>query len=222
MAHAVLALVAVGLLAGAGAWLAKPTAPSASWVPEYEFSRLTWDKGLSFAPDISRDGRLIAYSSDRDGGGHLDIWVEQTNGGGRVQVTDSDSEETDPVFSPDGSTLAFLRGGDIYLGAALGGGARFLAADGSFPSFSPDGKRISYASHDGRLMLVDLDGSEPRTLQSGFDWVINSLWLPGPAKHSIQRTPGAGRLRLVGIECRRGRTDSDEPGGISAIHDRPE
>lgn len=178
MTQVVLALAVGGLLAGAGAWLAKPSAPSASWVPEYEFSRLTWDAGLSYAPAISRDGRLIAYSSDRDGGGHLDIWVEQTNGGGRVQVTDNDSEDTDPVFSPDGSTLAFVRGGDIFLAPVLGGSARFLAADGSFPSFSPDGKRISYASHDGRLMLVDLDGSEPRTVQSGFDWVINSLWLP--------------------------------------------
>ncbi len=178
MAHVVLALAAGGLLAGVGTWLARPSAQSASWVPEYEFSRLTWDSGLSYAPDISRDGRLIAYSSDRDAGGHLDIWVEQTNGGGRVQVTDSDSEDTDPVFSPDGSTLAFVRDGDIHLVPTLGGSARFLAADGNFPSFSPDGKSVSYASHDGRLMLVDLDGGEPRTVQSGFDWVINSLWLP--------------------------------------------
>ena len=174
----VVALVAVGLLSGVGTWLAKPSAPALSWVPEYEFLRLTWDAGLSFAAAISRDGRLVAYSSDRDGGGRLDIWVEQANGGGRVQVTNSDIEDTDPVFSPDGSTLAFTRGRDIYLAPALGGNARFLVAGGSFPSFSPDGKTISYATHDGRLMLVDLDGSEPRTLQSGFDWVVNSLWLP--------------------------------------------
>ena len=178
MTHVVLALAAGGLLAGAGAWMAKPSAPSASWVPDYEFSRLTWDAGLSYTPAISRDGRLIAYSSDRDGGGHLDIWVEQTNGGGRVQVTDYDSEDMDPVFSPDGSTLAFERGGDIHLVPALGGSARFLAANGSLPSFSPDGKIVSYASQDGRLMLVDLAGGEPKTLQSGFDWVFNSLWLP--------------------------------------------
>ena len=183
-AHVAAALCIGAVLAGTVAWLAKPSTPVGDWVPQYTISRFTWDSGLSMHPKISRDGRLVAYSSDRDGGGHLDIWVEQTAGGGRVQVTDSYSEETDPEFSPDGSTIAFTREGDVYLAPSLGGNSRFLAADGRYPAFSPDGKSVSFASSDGRLMLVDLNGSEPREVQSGFDEVHNSLWLPD-GKHIL-------------------------------------
>ena len=37
---------------------------------------------------------------------------------------------------------------------------------------------MSFASNDGRLMVVDLSGSEPRTLQSGFSVVSTSQWMP--------------------------------------------
>ena len=176
--HVVLALVVGGLTAGTGTWLAKPGASVSDWEPRYEISRLTWDSGLTVHPNISSDGRLVAYSSDRDGGGHLDIWVEQTGGGGRVQITESDKEDVFPVFSPDASILVFQRNGDLYLVPSLGGSPRFLAANGSLPAFSPDGKNISFASSDGRLMMVELNGGEPRVLQSGFDAVHQSLWMP--------------------------------------------
>ena len=60
------------------------------------------------------------------------------------------------------------RGNDLYVIPSLGGSARFLAANGRFPAFSPDGTNVSFASNDGRLMVADLGGSEPRALQSGF------------------------------------------------------
>lgn len=179
MTHVVLALCLGAVVAGTGIWLARPSASSGLGVPEYEVSRVTWDAGLAVHPSISSDGRLVAYSSDRDGGGHLDIWVEQTGGGGRIQVTDDADEEAHPVFSPDDSMLAFERGKDLYLVPALGGSARFLAANGGLPAFSPDGKSVSFASFDGRLMVVDVGGSEPRALQSGFSTVRTSLWMPG-------------------------------------------
>ena len=178
MTYVVLALCLGAVVAGTGTWLARPSTSSGLGVPEYEVSRVTWDAGLAAHPSISSDGRLVAYSSDRDGGGHLDIWVEQTGGGGRVQVTDDVDEESHPVFSQDASMLAFVRGKDIYVVPSLGGSARFLAADGGRPAFSPDGRSVSYASYDGRLMVVDLSGGEPRTLQSGFSSVRTSLWMP--------------------------------------------
>ena len=178
MTHVALALFLGAVVAGTGTWLARPPASSGLGVPEYDVSRVTWDAGLAVHPSISSDGRLVAYSSDRDGGGHLDIWVEHTGGGGRVQVTDDVDEEGRPVFSPDASMLAFERGPDLYLVPSLGGSARFLAANGGFPAFSPDGKSISFASYDGRLMVVELSGSEPKALQSGFRTVYTSSWMP--------------------------------------------
>lgn len=178
MTHVALALCLGAAAAGTGMWLARPPASSGLGIPEYEVSRVTWDAGLAVHPSISSDGRLLAYSSDRDGGGHLDIWVEHTGGGGRVQITDDVDEEARPVFSPDASMLAFERGPDLYLVPSLGGSARFLAANAGLPAFSPDGKRISFASYDGRLMVVELSGSEPKALQSGFEAVHTSSWMP--------------------------------------------
>ena len=207
MAHIALALCLGAAVAGTGMWLARPPTFGGFGVPEYEISRFTWDAGLTVHPGISSDGRLVAYSSDRDGGGHLDIWVEQAGGGGRIQVTDSADEETHPVFSPDASTIAFERGNDLYLVPSLGGNARLLAANGSLPAFSPDGASLSFSSSDGRLMLVDLSGSEPRAVQSGFGAVLQSLWMPSqehilfsamepPNEYDLWVTPVDGGERI--------------------------
>jgi tricorn protease len=55
----------------------------------------------------------------------------------------------EPGISPDGSTIAFVSGGDIWEVPARGGDARLLVshpANESRPLFSPDGKRLAFAS----------------------------------------------------------------------------
>ena len=54
-----------------------------------------------------------------------------------------------PGISPDGSTIAFVSGGDIWEVPARGGDARLLVshpATESRPLFSPDGKRLAFTS----------------------------------------------------------------------------
>src|SRR4051812_1538606 len=55
----------------------------------------------------------------------------------------------EPGISPDGSTIAFASGGDIWEVPARGGDARLLvshpAAD-SRPLYSPDGTRLAFTS----------------------------------------------------------------------------
>ena len=55
----------------------------------------------------------------------------------------------EPGISPDGSTFAFVSGGDIWEVPARGGDARLLVshpATESRPLFSPDGKRLAFSS----------------------------------------------------------------------------
>jgi tricorn protease len=55
----------------------------------------------------------------------------------------------EPGISPDGSTIAFVSGGDIWEVPARGGDARLLVshpANESRPLFSPDGKRLAFTS----------------------------------------------------------------------------
>src|SRR4051794_29907996 len=55
----------------------------------------------------------------------------------------------EPGISPDGSTIAFVSGGDIWEVPARGGDARLLVshpATESRPLFSPDGSRLAFTS----------------------------------------------------------------------------
>src|SRR3954469_12296948 len=55
----------------------------------------------------------------------------------------------EPGISPDGSSIAFVSGGDIWEVPARGGDARLLVshpATESRPLFSPDGKRLAFTS----------------------------------------------------------------------------
>ena len=73
-------------------------------------------------------------------------------------------------ISPDGQTIAFSYKGDVFTVSASGGQARQLtsnAAYDSYPIWSPDGKKIAFASsREGSLDIYVMDkfGGEPKRL----------------------------------------------------------
>lgn len=59
-------------------------------------------------PDVSPDGRWVAFASDRNGEG-FEIWVVGLDGRGLRQVTGGNGSKTWPAWSPDGETILYTR-----------------------------------------------------------------------------------------------------------------
>jgi hypothetical protein len=107
-----------------------------------------------------------------------------------------------PAWSPDGSTIAYTRSrldddayfrDDVLVRFAAGGAARTLVRDAHMAAFSPDGRRIAYASirdHNGdrcgsdqcswaaELYVAAADGSGPTRLTHGEGDELAPAWSP--------------------------------------------
>ncbi len=143
-----------------------------------ELRRLTYDAGASFAPAISPDGNLVAFSSDRAGEGGSDIWVRHINQPQPTRLTDHPADDWHPSFSPDGSRLIFgshRDGGGIYIINALGGGLKKVADRGIFPQFAPNGTEFVYSEDPAwspgflrRMFRAPIHGGRPAPLVPGW------------------------------------------------------
>jgi eukaryotic-like serine/threonine-protein kinase len=177
-----LALLAVSV--GITLWLTRSAPPS----QPLKLTRLTTDLGLTYEPALSRDGKLLAYASDRSGEGNLDIWVKQISGGEPVRLTHHEADDHEPSFSPDGSKIAFRSerdGGGIYFISTLGGDERLIAGQGRCPQISPDGQSLAYFTlnlssgiGDSKMYVVALGGGPPRELQPEFAYAESPVWSP--------------------------------------------
>ena len=126
---------------------------------------LTVDQLLAFrrvgGARISPDGSAVVYEvgaalagADADLGTHL--WLAETAGAAPRQLTYGGGKDTDPAWSPDGGTIAFLSDRDgegkrLFLLPRDGGEAQPLATgDGAIKGFSwsPDGTTIAFLRTD--------------------------------------------------------------------------
>ena len=85
---------------------------------------------FGFEPALSRDGKLLAYTSNV-GVGASHLWVQQTAGGEAIPVTADSYLAFSPDFSPDGTRIVFYsarNGGGIYIAPTLPGEPRLLVA----------------------------------------------------------------------------------------------
>ncbi len=182
------ALAVLLVTVGAVWWMNRAKAVAPASAPA--LLRLTSDSGLTTDPALSPDGKLLAYASDRDGDGNLDIWVQQVSGGAAIRLTRDPADDSEPVFSPDGSKIAFHSdrdGGGIYVMSALGGEARRIARQGRQPRFSPDGTQIAYSVGSviyGKIYVVPSEGGQTRQIQPDFTTAREPIWCPD-GKHLL-------------------------------------
>jgi eukaryotic-like serine/threonine-protein kinase len=182
-------LLAAGLTGGYFWWKQRAVAPAAAGPGRFTLKQMTMTSGLTIDPAISRDGRLVAFASDRSGE-HLDLWVQQVAGGEPLRLTTDPANDSEPTFSTDGTSIVFRsdRGrGGIYKVSALGGPEELIVPDGRRPRVSPDGRWVAYwvgrtgsgnpfAKGAANAFVIDYNGGTPRQLAPEFATARHPVW----------------------------------------------
>jgi Tol biopolymer transport system component/serine/threonine protein kinase len=133
--------------------------------------QMTFDQAFIEFADISRDGRTLAYSSDRTG--NQDLWLMPIGGEPR-QLTADPAPDWNPLQSPDGHQVAFYshRTGDreVWVMPSAGGPATQLTRSRGLDvplSWSPDGRQLAFRSErtgDSEIWVMTADGTELRQI----------------------------------------------------------
>ncbi len=116
----------------------------------------TSDFVIEINPTWSAAGK-IAYERDTQ------IWVMNDNGSGQTQFPGITEAARDPVWSPDGTKLAYANGafsgGNVWVINADGTNKQQLTTGGGeAPSWSPDGTKIVY-KRSGGIFTINADGT---------------------------------------------------------------
>ena len=187
-------------LLGLGAALGLAVLVASAWDHKSTPARLrfqtgravTFGQGSESGARFSPNGRRLAYSSQPDGGGPDEIFVQYVDSESdrRIRVTYDPQEDRTPAWSPDGDLLVFAR---FMERSAEAGEYRFQLVvarpiEGSservlgefrtpfrrvYPAWAPDGRHIVFSCRidapvgSTQLCVYSLETSESRPLTAG-------------------------------------------------------
>jgi Tol biopolymer transport system component len=171
-------LAMIGLVVAIGAWLLRRTsAVDENPLSNAQFVRLTDFDGTEQAAAISRDGRFVAFLSDRDG--PFDVWLTQVGTGQFVNLTHGKLRElVNPDirllgFSPDASQVSmWVRKAanppdiSVWTVGTLGGEPKLFLEGAAEFDWSTNAKRLVYhtPAPGDPMFIKDRDSGDVRPL----------------------------------------------------------
>jgi Tol biopolymer transport system component len=161
-------------------------------------------------PMWSPDGKWITYFGYRDGG--YDIWAIAPDGTHQHKLTWGPFDDREPIYSHDGTKIAFSSDRGNPLGSDYNiwvldlktGEFRQLTTDPAedyMPSWSPDDKEIAFAStRDGGrdLLAVTVADAKERKVLTATGHVDSPSWGPGGQIVYHSDTDRGSRLEVDG------------------------
>ncbi len=162
----------------------------------------------SFHPDVSPDGRFIAFDTDRDG--MSQIYFMKVDGTGVRRLTRSWKPDTTPVWSRDGRRIVFSSGRDggpppwpRYSIDLDGSRVRELSENADrFRAYSSDGSRMLIAE-DRNLFVANADGSNRSQLTTSERFDSDQSFSPAGARilyESFAHDPGDAGVYVMALD----------------------
>ncbi|MBI3622599.1 PD40 domain-containing protein [Candidatus Pacearchaeota archaeon] len=151
---------------------------------ELTFSSSLWEGSPSWSPD----GTKIAFGAFPSANANQhNIYVMDNDGNNKVQLTNSEMSEDNPVFSLDGRQIAYgaawVDGHEqLYIMNADGSNQRQITQDTLCYwdlALSPAGNKIAfYNCRDDNLYSINIDGSGLKKLTNTSAYERNPSWSP--------------------------------------------
>jgi len=156
-------------------------------------TRITNTHGaMNVEPNVSPDGKKVAFSSDRSG--QPMIYTMDPDGSGSKRLTFAGKYNSSPAWSPDGKKIAFAGYDkshfDIFIMNTDGTSLERLTsakkpngemADNEDPSFSPDGRFIVFTSNrtgKNQIYMINADGTGERRITVDNANYFKARWSP--------------------------------------------